>query len=145
MTIHPRPKARDMKLTFALTTAVVMFAATQVAAQDKKFAGYVIKANTEVVEGVMLVDGYTPTEIMAFIREDCASGNVGEMAYVGKQYKKRGNNFRKFQATCVGGPSPRIGETTSVAVEVERMPDGRNMTEYTYGVSGEILYTRYIR
>lgn len=134
-----------MKLTRALTTAAVLFAATQAAAQDKKFTGYVIKANTDIVEGVLLVDGYSPDELVAFVREDCASGDVGALKYVGKPYKKRGNTFQKFQTTCAGGPSPRIGETSAVSVEVERMPDGRNMTEYTYGASGQIQYSRYIR
>jgi hypothetical protein len=134
-----------MKLTALIATATLLFTATQASAQDKKFAGYVIKANTEVVEGVMLVDGYTPSELVAFMREDCASGEVGALTYVGKAYKKRRNVFQKFRTTCVGGPSPRIGETSAVSVEVERMPDGRNMTEYTYGVSGDIQYSRYIR
>ncbi len=67
------------------------------------------------------------------------------MKYVGKPYKKRGNTFQKFQITCVGGPGPRIGKTLAVSVEVERMPDGRNMTEYTYGAGGQIQYSRYIR
>lgn len=134
-----------MKLTRALTTAAALFAATQAAAQDKKFTGYVIKANTDIVEGVLLVDGYSPDELVAFVREDCATGDVGALKYVGKPYKKRGNTFQKFQTTCVGGPSPRIGETSAVSVEVERMPDGRNMTEYTYGAGGQIQYSRYIR
>jgi hypothetical protein len=134
-----------MKLTTLFTTAALLFAATQANAQDAKFAGYVIKAKTETVDGVLLVDGYTPSEIMSFLREDCASGEVGALSYVGKPYKKRGNTFQKFRTTCVGGPSPRIGKTSAVAVEIERMPDGRNMTEYTFGVSGDVQYTRYIR
>lgn len=134
-----------MKLTLLATIAAVLFAATQAGAQEKKFAGYVIKQKTDVVEGVMLIDGYSPAELMAFIQEDCASGQLGALSYVGKPYKKRGNAFQKFRTTCAGGPSPRIGDTSAVSVEVERMPDGRNMTEYTFGVSGELLYTRYIR
>ncbi len=45
-----------MKLTRVFTTAAAQFAATQAAAQDKKFTGYVIKANTDIVEGVLLAD-----------------------------------------------------------------------------------------
>jgi hypothetical protein len=134
-----------MKLTVVFAIAATLCAATQASAQEKKFAGYVIKAKTETVEGVLLVDGYTPAELVAFMREDCASGEIGGLSYVGKPYKKRGNTFQKFRTTCVGGPSPRIGQTSAVAVEIERMPDGRNMTEYTYGVSGDIKYTQYIR
>lgn len=133
-----------MKLTL-LVAAVGLLAATQAIAQDKKFTGYVIKTNTEVVDGVMLVDGYSPAELMAFIREDCASGEVGALKYLGKPQKKRGHVFQKFQTSCLGGPSPRIGQTSTASVEVERMPDGRNMTEYTYSVSGSMLYSRYIR
>jgi hypothetical protein len=137
---------RDMmKLTAGLLTVIVMTAATPALAEGEKFAGYVIKAKTEVVDGVMLVNGYTPSEVMSFLREDCASGQVGQMTYVGKPYKRRGHTFQKFQTTCTGGPSPRIGQTSEVAVDVERMPDGRNMTEYTFGVNGEIKYVRYIR
>ena len=114
-------------------------------ASDKKFIGYVIKAKTQVVDGTMLINGYGPDELMAFIRQDCASGRLGSLAYVGKPYKRRGHTFQKFRTSCAGGPSPRIGKTSAVTVEVERMPDGRNMTEYTYGVRGNIQYRRVIR
>ncbi|MBN8633138.1 MAG: hypothetical protein J0L76_20070 [Rhodobacterales bacterium] len=131
-------------IAFAAATAILS-CASQASAEDKKFAGYVIKAKTETVEGVLLVDGYSPEELVSFLREDCASGEIGSLSYVGKPYKKRGNTFQKFKTTCVGGPSPRIGATSAVSVEVERMPDGRNMTEYTYGANGDLQYTRYIR
>ena len=133
-----------MKLTASVLGALILAAASALA-EGEKFAGYVIKSKTDVVDGVILVNGYTPTEVMGFLREDCASGQVGQMAYVGKPYKRRGHTFQKFQTTCVGGPSPRIGQTSEVAVDVERMPDGRNMTEYTFGVNDEIKYVRYIR
>lgn len=134
-----------MKSTTLAATAALLFLAGQAAAQDKKFAGYVIEAKTETVEGVMLVDGYTPDELVSFLREDCASGRVGVLSYVGKPYKRRGNRFQKFRTTCAGGPSPRIGVTKAVSVEVERMPDGRNVTEYTFSVNGDLQYSRYIR
>jgi hypothetical protein len=134
-----------MKLAAIMATVAVFATAGQAEAQDKKFAGYVIKAKTETVEGVMLVDGYTPEELVSFLREDCASGQIGSLSYVGKPYKRRGNTFQKFQTTCAGGPSPRIGATSSVSVEVERMPDGRNMTEYTYSANGDLQYSRYVR
>jgi hypothetical protein len=134
-----------MKLFGLAISAVCFAAATQSMAQNKKFAGYIIKSKTEVVEGVMLVNGYSNAEVMNFIREDCASGRLGSLQYVGKPRKKRGNHFQKFRTACVGGPNQRIGQTSSVTVEVERMPDGRNMTEYTYSISGNIAYSRYIR
>ncbi len=126
-------------LGLALATAGAASAA------DKKFVGYVIKAKTQVVDGTMLTNGYNPDELMTFIRQDCASGQLGSLAYVGKPYKRRGHTFQKFRTSCVGGPSARIGNTSAVTVEVERMPDGRNMTEYTYGVQGQIQYRRVIR
>lgn len=134
-----------MKSTTLAATAALLFLAGQAAAQDAKFAGYVIEAKTEIVEGVMLVDGYTPDELVSFLREDCASGQVGALSYVGKPYKRRGNTFQKFRTSCAGGPSPRIGVTKAVSVEVERMPDGRNMTEYTFSANGDLQYSRYIR
>jgi hypothetical protein len=137
--------SKKMKKTLLVLTVFGLFAATQAIAEEQKFLGYVIKADTEVVDGVMLVDGYRPSELVAFIREDCASGETGTLKYVGKPYKKRGNTFQKFKTTCVGGPSQRIGDTSAVAVEVELMPDGRNMTEYTFGINGDVQYSRYIR
>lgn len=133
------------KPLFLGTVLLAVASANAAMAAEKKFTGYVIKAKTQVVEGVMLTDGYTPQEVMAFISQDCASGRLGPLAYVNKPYKRRGHTFQKFRTSCVGGPSPRIGETRSVTVEVERMPDGRNMTEYTYGVSGKVQYRRVIR
>ena len=141
----PTERANLMKLIRFVTTFATLFIATGALAQEKKFVGYVIKANSSTVKGVMLVNGYSPTEIVGFISEDCASGQIGALQYVGKPKKKRGNVFQDFQTTCVGGPSPRIGQTTSVAVEVERMPDGRNMTEYTFSQGGKVGYSRYIR
>ena len=134
-----------MKPMTLAVTAAILVSAGQAAAEDKKFAGYVIETKTETVEGVMLVDGYTPEELVSFLREDCASGQIGTFSYVGKPYKRRGNTFQKFRTTCAGGPSPRIGATRAVSVEVERMPDGRNMTEYTYSANGDLQYSRYIR
>jgi hypothetical protein len=134
-----------MKFTAFAATAVLLLSAAQASAEEKKFAGYVIETKSETVEGVMLVDGYTPEELVSFLREDCASGQIGTLSYVGKPYKRRGNTFQKFRTTCAGGPSPRIGATRSVSVEVERMPDGRNMTEYTYSANGDLQYSRYIR
>ncbi len=134
-----------MKLTATIVSVVCLLAASQAMAQQKKFVGYIIKSKTEVVEGVMLVNGYSPAELLVFVGQDCASGQSGALKYVGKQYKKRGNQFQKFRTSCKGGPSPRIGNTSQVSVEVELMPDGRNMTEYTYSDSGKLAYSRYIR
>lgn len=134
-----------MKAIKLAASVLCLAAATQATAQDKKFVGYVIKAKTDVVEGVMLVNGYGPSEVLAFIREDCASGQPGTLQYLGKPRKKRGHIFQKFRTSCIGGPSPRIGQTSVVTVEVERMPNGGNMTEYTYSIGGNISYSRYIR
>ncbi len=134
-----------MKLTAIIVSTICLLTTSQAMAQQKKFVGYIIKSKTEVVEGVLLVDGYSPKELLAFVGQDCASGQLGALKYVGKLYKRRGNIFQKFQTSCKGGPSPRIGNTSQVAVEVERMPDGRNMTEYTYSERGKLAYTRYIR
>lgn len=90
-----------MKLKLFGITAAAMFAATLASAQDKKFTGYIIKTNTEIVEGVLLANGYSPEQVLAFVREDCASGEIGALQYLGKPYKKRGNIFQKFQTSCV--------------------------------------------
>ncbi len=134
-----------MKLHIIVLSAACALAASGATAQDKKFIGYTIKTKTQVVDGTMLVNGYSPTEIMRFVREDCASGQVGALKYVGKPKTRRGYAFQKFRTSCAGGPSPRIGRTSAVTVEVERMPDGRNMTEYTYSDGGKLSYSRYIR
>lgn len=134
-----------MKSIFVALAALSLLAASPAEAQGKKFAGYVLKSKTSLVEGVLLVDGYSPAELAAFLREDCASGQIGPLKWVGKPYSKRGHQFQKFQTSCEGGPSPRIGKTKSVSVEIELMPEGRNMTEYTYGSGGQIQYSRYIR
>lgn len=134
-----------MKQGILFAIAAILLSAAQAAAEPKKFAAYTIKAKSPTVEGVILVDGYTPAELVAFLQEDCASGQIGQLSYVGKPYKRRGNVLQKFRTTCAGGPSPRIGQTSMVTVEVERMPDGRNMTEYLFGSGGDLQYTRYIR
>lgn len=134
-----------MKLRTIILTAASLLVASGAAAQDKKFVGYTIKAKTQTVDGMMLVNGYSPTEILRFVREDCAGGRIGALKLVGKPKKRRGYTFQKFRTACAGGPSPRIGRTSAVTVEVERMPDGRNMTEYTYSDKGSIAYSRYIR
>ncbi|MCY4180028.1 MAG: hypothetical protein OXD48_07095, partial [Litoreibacter sp.] len=108
------------KPIFAITIMLSLACSGAAIAAEKKFAGYVIKSKTQTVEGVMLADGYTPAEVMAFIRQDCASGRLGALSYVNKPYKRRGNLFQKFRTSCVGGPSPSIGKTRSVTVEVER-------------------------
>jgi hypothetical protein len=134
-----------MKLTAGLFTAVVVAFATPVWAEGEKFTGYVIKAKTDVVDGVMLVNGYTPTEVMSFLREDCASGQIGQMTYVGKPYKRKGFTFQKFQTTCAGGPTTRFGQTSEMAIEIERTPEGGNLAEYTFGLNGDVRYERVMR
>lgn len=133
------------RIAIFAATALFAFAPVHAEAQEKKFAGYVIETKTETIEGVMLVEGYTPEELLAFLSEDCASGQIGTLKYVGKPYKRRGNVFQKFRTTCSGGPHARIGASSAVSVEVERMPDGRNMTEYTFSANGDLQYTRYVR
>ncbi len=137
---------RSVLTRFSFIMALALAAAgTPVAAQEKAFVGYYIKSKTQTVDGTMLVDGYTPKEVMGFVRADCASRQVGQMVYVGKTYRKRGHRFQKFRASCVGGPSQDVVSGTRLTVEVERMPDGRNMFEYTFARNGNIGYHREIR
>lgn len=130
--------------TLTLTCAAALMVTTMASAQDKKFAGYIIKAKTPTVEGTMLTNGYSYAEVLAFLSQDCA-GASGNMKLIGKPYRRKGNTFQKFRAVCNGGPTGRIGKTSSLTVENERMPDGRTMTEYTYSKGGRLAYSRMVR
>ena len=130
--------------TFLCTCAAALLVTSLAYAQDKKFAGYIIKSKTPTVEGTMLVNGYSYAEVLAFLKQDCA-GASGNMKLVGKPYRRKGYTFQKFRAACNGGPTPRVGATSSLAVENERMPDGRTMTEYTFSNRGNVGYSRMIR
>lgn len=107
-----------------------------------KAVGYTITTKTPEVKGRMVVDGYTPRQVMAFIASDCADGRVGQFGFLGKPKKRRGLLLQAFKTTCAGGPHARFQGTRTVTIEVERTPEGRDLAEFTYGLNGDIQYSR---
>lgn len=127
-----------MKKIIVAATALCLCGALPAAAADK-YVSYRIKKKTPTVEGTLLVDGFSLSEIQKFVRKNCA-GNVGDIALVGKPRKKRGNLLQKFKTTCSGGPAQRYAGAKSVTLEHELMPDGRVLTEMLYGLNGDIQF-----
>ena len=128
--------------TLAYVVAFGVFVAPAFAKDGLKAVGYNIRTKTPEVTGRMVVDGYSFAEVMAFIASDCANGQIGQFALVGKPKKRRGLVLQSFVTTCASGPHPRFQNTKSVSIEVERTPQGQNLAEFTYGVNGNILYER---
>ena len=127
-----------MKKIIVAATALCLCGALPASAADK-YVSYRIKKKTPTVEGTLLVDGFSLSEIQKFVRKNCA-GNVGDIALVGKPRKKRGNLLQKFKTTCSGGPAQRYAGAKSVTLEHELMPDGRVLTEMLYGLNGDIQF-----
>ena len=112
------------------------------AKEGLKATGYTISRKKAEVKGVLVVNGYTPQQVMAFVKSDCAGGKTGSFGLVGKPKKRRGLVLQSFVTSCPGGPHSRFQGTPSVSIEVEQTPQGRNLAEFTYGVNGNIKYER---
>lgn len=115
---------------------------TATAKNGLKATGYTISRKAAEVKGVIVTGGYTPQEVMAFVKSDCAGGQIGQFALVGKPKTRRGLSLQSFVTSCPGGPHARFQGTSKVTIEVERTPEGRNLAEFTYGLNGNIQYER---
>ena len=121
----------------ALAALILMAASSTALAQDKKFVGYTISTQSPEVTGVMLHEGYSVKQVIAFVQKSCAGGKIGPFALATKTHRKGGFVLQNFKTTCPTGPAPRFGGTPSLTVEHERIPDGRTLTEYFYTSGGE--------
>ena len=67
-----------------------LFAGTPALASDLKAFYFGLKRNTQTVEGVYVVDGYSFAEMRAVMGQYCKGGQIGQFTHVGKPRKKRG-------------------------------------------------------
>lgn len=126
------------KATLATLAALTLLAATAPAlAQDKQFVGYTITTQSPEVTGVMLYEGYSVKQVIAFVQKSCAGGRIGPFALAKNTYRKGGFTLQNFRTTCAAGPAHRFDGTERLSVEHERLPDGRTLTEYFYRSGGE--------
>ncbi|MBO9396365.1 hypothetical protein J7400_06730 [Shimia sp. R9_2] len=120
----------------ALAALTLLAAATPALAQDKKFVGYTITTQSPDVRGVMLHEGYSVKQVIAFVQKSCG-GKIGPFALATKTHRKGGFTLKNFRTTCPAGPAARFDGTERLSVEHERLPDGRTLTEYFYMSAGE--------
>lgn len=102
--------------------ASLCLAAGAAHAEQGPYVAYTIDFNIPTVKGAFVVNGYSPSQIMAFIAEDCKSG-LGQMKLIGKPRKKRDYFVQKFSTVCQGGLSPKY-DGIAAKFDIQRLPNG---------------------
>jgi len=115
-----------------LLSATATVAATLAAAQDlPSYLIFSLSKEQPRVIATNLVGGFTPQEAQDFIAQNCA-GAVSELTPVGQPRKRRGSPRQRYMTTCTGGPAATLPNVEKVAIEIEKLADGRILTEYIY-------------
>ncbi|MBZ0129337.1 MAG: hypothetical protein K8F59_09490 [Rhodobacteraceae bacterium] len=133
-----------MKSVILGTLIAITATALPAMAEAEKFVVFSISAKKPAVKVTSLVGGYSDAEIRKFIAAHCA-GSVGALEASGKPRKKRGKLMQKYVTTCQGGPNPKLFATNNLTVEVEPTTGRKNMFEYTFFQSGNMMYERIER
>ena len=79
-----------------------------VASAQIQFVSFSMKRGKAEVKGTLALNGYSISQTRDMMSEFCKGGQLGEIAYVGKPRKRKGNVFQKFTTTCAGGPLDRF-------------------------------------
>jgi len=121
-----------------LLSLIASLTSTQAIAQD--LPSYLIFSLSKEQPRVIvtnLVGGFTPEQAKGFIAENCA-GAVADLMPVGQPRKRRGSPRQRYMTTCAGGPAENLPKAEKVAIEIEKLADGRILTEYIY-YKGDVL------
>lgn len=128
---------RPLAALCALAAAAVLAATTPAPAQAQAIKGFFfkLKRDTQKVEGIYVVGGYTPAEMVSMMSRYCKGGKIGQIAHAGKARKRRGQILQKFETTCAGGMPDRFGGST-VGIEIEYITQGEYAGQHLVEITG---------
>lgn len=113
-------------------------------AEPPSYFVFSLSKTTDTVIATNLVGGYSEDEVIEFIKEHC-TGEVAPLMRLGGPRKRRGSPRQRYRTSCTGGPDPSILDVERLAIEVEKMPDGKTLYEYTYSGTDGLISERKIR
>jgi hypothetical protein len=126
------------RLAYAPLLATALLVAAPANAEPVKGFFFRLERDSTNVDGLYVIGGYSPAQVVSMMRQYCKGGQIGDFAHVGRARKRKGQVLQKFRTTCAGGKIDRLdrfgGKTTGF--EIEYITEGQYAGEHLVEITG---------